>query len=355
MKNKVLKIIYIVLFFLALAVPGLMTLAQKRQSIGNEDKAELTEMNYLNFTQKFDAFFSKNFGLRSELVELNNRLKYNIFGESGEKSVIAGRDGWLFYQSALHDYNGEDMLTPEQIDEIADSLKNAQDYAVSKGVRFVFAVAPNKMEIYGEYMPYYHAEYTGEGNYERLMSALDERGVNHADLKAVIKEAKNGSGELLYHKLDSHWNNLGAYLAYAAIMDKAGLEYTDHSETGYDVQKIFDGDLYGMLFPGGNEKDWQVVFDTEDKFYYTSNFRGSDDMIIGTANDGGNKSVLMFRDSFGNALYPFAANDFEQARFSRALPYDLTDIGAYDLVVIEIVERNIGNLLEYPPVLEAAE
>ncbi len=78
-------------------------------------------------------------------------------------------------------------------------------------------------------------------------------------------------------------------------------------------------------------------------------------MIISTANDGGNKSVLMFRDSFGNALYPFAANDFEQARFSRALPYDLTDIGAYDLVVIEIVERNIGNLLEYPPVLEAAE
>lgn len=355
MKNKVLKTAYIVIFFLALAIPGVMTLVQKNKSIGNEDKAELTEMNYLNFTKKFDAYFSKNFGLRNELVDLNNRLKYNIFGESGEKSVIAGKDGWLFYQSALHDFNGEEMLSGEQIDEIADALKNAQDYAEGKGVIFVFAVAPNKMEIYGENMPYYLAEYTGEGNYERLMEALDERGVNHADLKAVLKNAKKDSEELLYHKLDSHWNNLGAYLAYAEIMDIAGFDHTDYSETAYSVRKIFDGDLYGMLFPGGSEKDEQIVFDTEDKFYYTSNFRGSDDMIIGTANDGGKGSVLMFRDSFGNAIYPFAANDFEKARFSRALPYDLTDIEAYDLVIIEIVERNIGNLLEYPPVLEAAE
>lgn len=355
MKKKILKTVYTVLFFLAFALPGVLSLVQKKESIGNEHKAELSDMNYLNFTEKFDAYFSESFGLRNVFVEWNNRLRYGLFKESGEKSVIAGKDGWLFYESALHDFNGEGILSDGEIAEIAYMLKNTQDYVESSGAEFVFVIAPNKMEIYGEYMPYYCVENTEDGNYERLMAALDKRGVRHTDLKAVLRNTKGGSDNLLYHKLDSHWNNLGAYTAYSAIMEQTGFEAADYSGIGYNVRDIFDGDLYGMLFPGGNKKDEQIVFDTEDKFYYTSNFRGSDDLLISTANDAGRGSVLMFRDSFGNALYPFVANDFERAQFSRALPYNLTDAKAYDLVIIEIVERNIGNLLEYPPVFEAAE
>ncbi|MCM1307272.1 MAG: hypothetical protein NC223_01595 [Butyrivibrio sp.] len=355
MKNKILKTVYAALFLAAFAFPGVMSLVQKKETVGNEAKAELKELNYLNFAEKFDAYFAESFGLRNSFVNLNNRLKYALFNESGEKSVIAGRDGWLFYESALHDFNGEDMLSDEEINAIADMLRDTQDYVTRSGAEFVFAIAPNKMEIYGENMPYYCVESTDAGNYERLMEALDERGVNHTDLKSVLREAKEGSDTLLYHKLDSHWNSLGAYTAYASIMEHTGFEAADYSQTAYSVQDIFDGDLYGMLFPKGDKKDGQIVFDTEERFYYTSNFRGADDLLISTANDGGRGSLLMFRDSFGNALYPFAANDFERARFSRALPYDLTDAGAYDLVIIEIVERNIGNLLEYPPVLEAAE
>ena len=64
-------------------------------------------------------------------------------------------------------------------------------------------------------------------------------------------------------------------------------------------------------------------------------------MIITTENQSGVGKVILFRDSFGNALHEFFANDFSEAVISRAFPYDVSDIEGADLVVVEIVERNI--------------
>ena len=63
----------------------------------------------------------------------------------------------------------------------------------------------------------------------------------------------------------------------------------------------------------------------------------------------------MFRDSFGNALYPFMADTFENATFSRLMPYrmDWLDGGTYDNLVVEIVERNLKNLALQAPVMPA--
>ena len=65
----------------------------------------------------------------------------------------------------------------------------------------------------------------------------------------------------------------------------------------------------------------------------------------------------MFRDSFGELLYPYLADSFERAHFSRQSAYDLTKIGATqaDVVMIELVERNIRWLMEQPAVFPAPE
>ena len=63
----------------------------------------------------------------------------------------------------------------------------------------------------------------------------------------------------------------------------------------------------------------------------------------------------MFRDSFGNALLPLLAEQYATATFSRALPFalDLTEIEGADTVIVEIVERNLQNLLAYAPKMAA--
>ena len=62
-----------------------------------------------------------------------------------------------------------------------------------------------------------------------------------------------------------------------------------------------------------------------------------------------NGRLILCRDSFGNALHPFLAADFREAVITRQMPYPLTQVQAGDTVIVEIVERNLVNLLKYPP------
>ena len=82
-----------------------------------------------------------------------------------------------------------------------------------------------------------------------------------------------------------------------------------------------------------------------------------DDLRIETTSAGTNGNLLMFRDSFGNTLHSLLAESFGHAVFSRATPYDLgaMDTIQADTVILEIVERNLKNLAEYPFVLPAPQ
>lgn len=345
--KKILKTAYVIGIFGLLITIGIKTFVGKSNSPAKEEKVLFKPSSYSSFSDEFDKYFSANFGFRSRFINMNNILKYNVFKQSGEDSVIAGRDGWLFYNSALHDYTGENVLSDEEIVKIADYVEAMSEKCEKAGKKFVFVIAPNKMEVYGKYMPYYYVESRTDGNYEKLIKELSSRKVAYTDLKKLFKEDNTYPGVTLYHKLDSHWNNLGASLAYTEIMNKAGINATDYRNIPYSEAVDFNGDLYDMLFPEGRKKDTQYYFENTENFEYTSRFMGVDDLMITTQNDDKTGSVLLYRDSFGNALYKFFADDFNNVTVSRAVPYDMSSVEDYDVIVVEIVERNIKNLLEY--------
>lgn len=355
MREKILKTAYVVVFLVICAVFGLMLLKTDTDTIGNEEKNSLEGVTYLNFSEKFDEYVSKGFGFRNELININNTLKYTIFNQSGENSVIAGKDGWLFYESALGDYDGTNVLENEEIGKLAKIIEIMSENIRLQGKEFVFVCAPNKMEIYGEYMPYYHKESEQDGNYEKLFDALKGTEASYVDLKQALLDKKSDTDVLLYHKLDSHWNSYGAWTAYESIMKHLELDYTDYCKKEYTIRKDFSGDLYAMLFPEGDKKDEQVYFDGDASFYYTGNFRGADDITIETECENGSKKLLMYRDSFGNALYGFFAEDFAKAEFNRTIPYDFTELSDTEVVVVELVERNLKNLLTMLPIIKAQE
>ena len=73
------------------------------------------------------------------------------------------------------------------------------------------------------------------------------------------------------------------------------------------------GDLYEMLYPTGTELDWDAQYDRPFTFTYVRQPRGPDDQRIETENPSKTGSLLMYRDSFGNDLYPLMAEDSEFA------------------------------------------
>ena len=62
----------------------------------------------------------------------------------------------------------------------------------------------------------------------------------------------------------------------------------------------------------------------------------------------------MFRDSYGEAILPYMAECFGSAEFSRFVPYELYTVSGGS-VIIEIVERNLGDLQKYAPIMPAPE
>ena len=359
-KKNLTNIIYTVIF-LAISIVPLIAFSDKQAAIGNETKAAKPKLSDgAELTANVDTYFAQNFGFRNRLVYVQNVLKQNVFRTSGQSEVIVGEDGWLFYSRALDDFLGISAVDETEVERMGAVVLMMQNYVESRGGEFIFLPAPNKMSVYGEYMPYYYIEDGGQGNYERLYSELVNAGVNTVQLKNTLS-LKKADGVQLYHKLDSHWNNYGAAVAYEAVADKLSEVYGDefkgytrYSTMPYSVKNNFSGDLQSMLLPGSDRKDEQLEFDAAENFEYTNRFRGVDDLVITTSNESKavDKSVTLFRDSFGNALYWFFANDYTLLTAKREIPYNIYQAAEEsELVAVELVERNLRNLLVYTPIV----
>lgn len=298
-----------------------------------------------NFFNEFDLYLQDHFNFRSELIALNTKIYEEVFTVSSEEQVIVGKDHWLFFQKTLDDYRGDGVLSTEEIDQIVYTISLINDYVSSQGSEFRFVIAPNKNSVYPEYMP---SNYLGK-NETSNMNLLSEKLSSdyYVDVFPVLSE----EDEITYLSRDSHWNNMGAYLAFEEIMDSLNLEM-NFSISDYEIREDFKGDLDDMLYPTGGKliEQYYYTFDTE--YEYTSRFKTLDDIRITTESATGEGKALVYRDSFGEALIEYFARQFATLEYSRVVPYDFSNAKDYDYIILEIVERNLANLLEITPVIE---
>ena len=144
----------------------------------------------------------------------------------------------------MNDFLGKAVLSEGDIKRIYRSLYLQSEYLAGKGIKFVFAAAPNKNTIYPEYIPERYERRNAESNLERLNEYLKGRKVAYINWQSVLEG--NKGEQLLYHKKDTHWNNYGALLAYRETVSKAeellsGLRgnYSQMKHT----RKVWEGDL----------------------------------------------------------------------------------------------------------------
>ncbi len=304
-----------------------------------------------DFPSQYENYLSDNFTFRQEVISTYGKVKYTVFNVSAEEQVIAGDDGWLYFSKTLDDYKGENQLSEYDIQAICKTVDLIDEYAESQGAEFVFMIAPNKNSVYPENMPYYYTPAEGNTNLENLSNALsgEEYYLN------ILSSLDLSQGQL-YHKTDTHWNNLGAAQCYNAMMDGLALPHTNYIEGGYIEDTVWQGDLTAMMLPNEEIYDTQIIFNTPTEYEYISKFRTEEDLNIETYNEDGTGNILVYRDSFCNALLPLIANDFQYCKFTRVIPYRISTEFAtqqYDVIVIEIVERNIGELLKGAPMIKA--
>ncbi len=348
---------FIAVVFILLLIPLVgMIVFPTTETTENTPLAEIpsryTEENKPNlyYLSDWGEYFEDRFAFRQQLVTANALTYSTFFHQSTTDQVVLGKEGWLFYGGTLADYQGENLLTDREWFCLVHNLKVMQEYAQGQGSRFLLTVAPNKNSLYGEYMPSRYLQGT-QKNIDLLANKLKEAGVEYVDLYSLFQE----KDQILYFKKDSHWNNRGAVLAYRAMMEAMGKEHETYLNVPVSEQEIHTGDLDEMLYPLATkpetdycyERTWKFTCSTED---YMEDW-------IETTNPEKEGNLLMYRDSFGESLLPFVAEEFGKAWFSRLVPYHLTQIEQYrpDFVVIERVERRLSSFVEDAPIMPAPQ
>lgn len=355
MKKQVGYIVFIVVFVLLCLVPSVgMLLPKDAGTGGNEVLARLPALRdkegafNAGYLTELSDYAEDNYFLRQRLVTAWSALNRNVFRTSIADNVLLGRDGWLYFGDTLDDYTGSNLLSEAEIASAANNLSLISAYCESQGADFLFTIAPNKNSLYPEWMPDL-PKFSENRNADALRDALASKNVAYCDLFETFR----AQTETLYFAQDSHWNSKGAALAADSLNAASGRE-SGYFAGDFIPQAVHKGDLYDMLSPAGEELETDLLYGGELAFTYDVPIRSAENLTIMTTG-GGEGSLLMFRDSFGNLLYPYLADSFASALFSRATEYKLNLIGQReaDCVIIELVERNIDYLLQNVPVMPA--
>lgn len=360
--KKTLKIIYVVLCVCIMAVPFAgMTFFKTDTTTENRRMADMPEITVngsfnKDYLGELGTYFNDHFAFRNYMVDADSRIMSGVFCESNVETVLVGTDGWLYYTATIDNYLGQNRMSERTINNCVHNMKLLQNYVESKGAKFVLAVPPNKNSLYGDNMPYYDSYKVSDGSdISILADRFKKDGINYDDLYELL----SGQNEVMYLKRDSHWNNMGALLAYNSIMDTADIPHDTYEAAGFVRKKDYTGDLNSMIYPVSSTPEWNVYMDdSEWKYSYTTDTKSVEDLQIETHCDDRSGRLLMFRDSFGNTLLPYMANSFDTAKFSKNIPYN---IAGYmnefkpDVVVVEKVERNIKEFATDPAVFQGPE
>lgn len=318
---------------------------------------ELTDRAGLNmdFPTEFDDYFQDHFGFREEMVTSFHSLTDALLQDTLNEDVIIGQNDMLYYGETMDDYLGIDRLSDYDISRAARVLAIQQRYVTDSGAAFAFTTAPNKNTIYPEYMPSRLSPAQLPSNRERLAAALESMGVEYIDLTSeLISQKAEG---LLYHYHDTHWNQQGALAGYRAIMEQiapAGLDYDTYDNIAPEIKTSWAGDLHYFLYPAsaGNMEypDYGLEYD-----YATDPQTPGRTVTIGTTSGANDFSLLLYRDSFGDGIMPYFSANIGRVLYDAEFPYNYASMDAEqpDVVVIELVERNIPNLLASAPAMAA--
>lgn len=159
------------------------------------------------------------------------------------------------------------------------------------------------------------------------------QGVKYVDTLAALNPHTD---EYLYFRTDFHWTGLAGYYAASALADVAGVPHDDLSTYKMNVtESCFKGSLVGYASVLGKDPDdvyWYVPSREYTVTYYSvsgmtnpktgmtlfSSTPGYTKFMYGDAytahiesNIGNGRKLLVFKNSYGNALAPYLLSSFE--------------------------------------------
>ncbi len=313
MKDKLLKILFFV-FIASVLVANVIS--EDRSFSQNENRVleELPKFSFFSlrsgdFTKKFEAYCKDQFIFKDTLVGARSKLDYAL-GKREFNNVYIGKDK-NYYEKYIYDKKKVDKF-----------IKYVNDIDVKD--KYI-AICPDKGEVYRERLPK-GAIFSDETKVlDRYKNEID---ATYIDLYKIMMQHKN---EYIFYKSDHHWRE-GAYLAYKELASTMGLEEMktiekvtcDNFRGSLDSKSsYYNSAVDEILFylpkncesikVKGDDKEIKVLnkdeFKNKDK--YKALFSGNYGLVEIEGNPSSDKTLLIIKDSFANAVASLFTNEYK--------------------------------------------
>ena len=363
MRKSIMQKIWIAAFFLMIyGIPLLGVAVGSRIENENYENRIAVEKPVFSwemaesYPAAYEAYYNDHLPFRSQLIDLNSHLNYDVLQTSPNREVVKGKEDWLFYNNSLDDnsveaYKGMALFTEEELVRIGTNLLNLKTLAEANGVEeFVLFIAPNKERVYPEKMPDYYGTAAEQYRAKQLIEYLKA----NTDITVVypyeeLLEAKERYPQRLYYRLDTHWNGIGGYVGSCALLEELGidmplLEELDIEETEPTICDL--ADMIHLRKSLNTDEDYVVTgYDVYGLQMDRHDLTGEYVYRCENVDSG---RFFMIRDSFADAMDDYLASRFEA---SCMVHYSGNWMEAFvreepDIFVYELVERRVGSLLD---------
>ncbi len=305
------------------------------------------------YPDQIEAWMNDHLPFRAKMIGLQSLIDYYLLHTSSNSNVVIGKDGWLFLKAddSMEYYTGRKLYSEEQLRTLAGNLQIAKDAMKRQGTEFVLMVIPDRERIYPEKLPSCYGAPNPVNAFDQLTEYLRE----NTDITVVcpydslMKAKEENPDQILYHKTDSHWNDLGAYIGVCDLFQALDIKWDKSRVTVTEVEDT-PGDMADMLnLRGMIDAGWA---------YQLSGFQNGNTFMTAEPDfwghytyespDAGNGRILVLRDSFCSAMMQFISEAFQESDLVHhdGFCHELIEQEQPDYFVYEVVERKLDQLLD---------
>jgi hypothetical protein len=313
----------------------------------------------------FDEWFADRIGLRQPLIYAGTGLHIGLLRRPLDRHIFFGRDGWMFWTddaetipATMADSRSRLRFSPAEITRVDANIRAVRDRFAQCGIPVFVNVVPNKQTIYEQYL------FSGNvaapvTRFEALLRELSGPARSIViDSRPMMRAAAAAHDPvLLFPKTETHWNQLGAFYGYRAIMTALAQSFpVDHPATlsleHYNVKayRYAGGDMaVRVLFSPWRFDDTYVAVAPKVPLAGIEQTLVAHDHTL-FRNPNAKGRLVIFGDSFAHTLMPFLTQNFEEVHRYSAEEINGAVAARHRpaAVVFQMVERHAERLLRPP-------
>ncbi|MCF8459458.1 MAG: hypothetical protein K9G46_01940 [Flavobacteriales bacterium] len=320
--------------------------------------AKSVYVSVIDYKYEFDRYFNDHYVLKYNLFDIYVHFVQGLLKtEPMPHRVINGDNDMMFCGNWHHQYvnasKGFLAYESNTVASVSNTIEEQSNWCAQHAIAYYFAVAPNKLTVYGENLP---IEHFGNPPLRELVKDKLPPTINFIDYTATLLNHK--AERQLYHNDDTHWNQVGAYFAYVQLMEAIQNQFPDVqiiASEEYTLDSIvgIQNDLVRQIRQHTPEYQYILQRNSAANCVELGKiYKPEEHNVFGALADGyeerySNKSrplkIMVLRDSFGVSMVEYIRESFGESVFIWSNTFDTTMIvnEKPDILVNMIVERHL--------------